>query len=98
MTFTFVGAGTPIFVKALFDFQYMGWADYPFAILMLVSLLHFLAGLRSGDSASYALSLVFAALSAFTKNEGLTFLGIMLLVVGITYATAIARRTSRFAP
>jgi len=98
ITFTFVVAATPIFLKALFDFQYMGWADYPFAILMLVSLLHFLDGLRSGDSVSYALSIVFAALSAFTKNEGLTFLAIMLLVVGITYARAIAQRTSRFVP
>ncbi len=85
ITFTFVLAAMPIFLSALFSFPYMGWADYPFAILMLVSLLHLVQGLRTGDHFSYALAVVYAGLGALTKNEGVSFLGIVVVVLGAPY-------------
>lgn len=91
ITFTFLFAAMPIFLGALFSFPYMGWADYPFAILMLVSLLHLVHGLRTGDHFSYALAVVYAALGALTKNEGVSFLAIVLVVLGAPYLITALR-------
>ena len=91
ITFTFVFAAMPIFLNALFNFPYMGWADYPFAILMLVSLFHLVHGFRTGDHFSYALAVVYAALGALTKNEGVGFLAIVLIVLGVPYLVTALR-------
>ena len=98
ITFTFVLGAMPIFLNALFAFPYMGWADYPVGILMLVSLLHLVHGLRKGDHVSLALAVVYAALAALTKNEGLSFLAIVLIVLGLPYATTTLRRKEALAP
>jgi hypothetical protein len=98
MTFTFLVAASPIFLNAVFAFPYMGWADYPVAILMLVSLLHLVAGLNTGARPSYALAIVFAGLAALTKNEGESFLLLVVLVLAIPFIVALARRRAPFAP
>ena len=98
ITFAFLLGAMPIFLNALFSFPYMGWADYPVGILMLVSLLHVTHGLRTGDRVSLSLAVVYAGLAALTKNEGLTFLAIILIVLGLLYLAATLRRKTPFAP
>jgi hypothetical protein len=112
ITFTFLLAAMPIFLNAVFSFPYMGWADYPVGILMLVSLLHLLHGLRAaerfsyeplhelrtGQHFSYALAVVYAALAALTKNEGLSFLAIVLILLGLPYLITTLRRRNPFRP
>jgi hypothetical protein len=88
----------PIFLNALFSFPYMGWADYPVGILMLVSLLHLVQGLRNVDQVALSLAVVYAGLAALTKNEGLSFLAIVLIVLGLPYVVDALRRQRHFAP
>lgn len=80
--FGFLLAAMPVFSFALFSAQYMGWADYPLGIWMLVSLIFLFDGVRNDDSASLLFAVIAAAMAALTKNEGLSFLGIVLLLLG----------------
>jgi hypothetical protein len=92
LVFSFLLAALPIFGVALFSDVQMGWADYPVGILMLVSLLHLFRGQLMGDKQSYLAAVVFAALAAITKNEGLSFLGIVTLLLLVVLVKVI--RTS----
>jgi hypothetical protein len=91
LAFSFLFAALPIFQVALFSYAQMGWADYPVGILMLVSLQHLLHGRLTGDPLSYLAAGVFAALAAVTKNEGLSFLAITVLLLLVMFAVASMR-------
>jgi hypothetical protein len=88
--FGFLLVAMPIFSFALFSAHYMGWADYPLGIWMLVSLIYLFDGVRSDDGASLLFAVVAAAMAALTKNEGLSFLAIILLLLGYRLARQIA--------
>src|SRR3989442_3194731 len=60
---------------------YMGYADYAIAVLMLLSLAHLYRSVRLGRDEDSALAVLFAALAALTKNEGLPFLLVIALVL-----------------
>jgi hypothetical protein len=98
IVFTFLLGAMPIFLNALFSIPYMGYADYPVGILMLVSLLHLVQGIRTDDHIAWSLAIVYAALAALTKNEGLSFLAIVLIVRATQYIIAAARQRRLFAP
>jgi len=61
---------------------YMGYADYAVAALMMISLAHLYRSARLGRDQASALSFAFAALAALTKNEGITFLIVVSIVIG----------------
>jgi hypothetical protein len=84
--FGFLLVAMPIFSFALFSSHYMGWADYPFGIWMLVSLIYLFDGVRSDDAVSLLFAVIAAAMAALTKNEGLSFLAIVLLLLGYRLA------------
>ena len=84
--FAFLFVAMPIFGLALLYSPYMGWADYPFGIWMLVSLIFLFDGMRTDDSMSLLFAVIAAAMAALTKNEGLSFLAIVLLLVGYRLA------------
>jgi hypothetical protein len=98
LTFTFLVAAMPIFLPAIFSFPYMGWADYPVATLMLISLLHLVHGNRTGDRASFSFAIVFASLAALTKNEGLSFLAVILIVLAAPSVVTSIRRKKMIVP
>ena len=95
ITFTFVLVAMPMFAPALLTGPYFGYADYPLGIFMMLSLLFFFEGqttrrASSGDdmtrwhsATSYLFAVVFAALAALTKNEGLPLLAIVLVLLAI---------------
>jgi hypothetical protein len=83
ITFTFVLVALPMFAPALLTGAYMGYADYPVGICMMISLLHFYDGETSGQPLSYLFAVVFAAIAALLKNEGLVFLLIVVVLLGI---------------
>jgi hypothetical protein len=68
---------------------YMGYADYAVGALMMISLAHLYRATRLGRDEASALSMVFAALAALTKNEGVPFLLIVGVIIGIGLARAI---------
>jgi hypothetical protein len=70
---------------------YMGYADYAVGALMMISLAHLYRSTRLGRDEASALSVVFAALAALTKNEGAPFLLVVSLIVGAGLAWAIVR-------
>ena len=88
--FGFLLVAMPIFYFALFSSVYMGWADYPLGIWMLVSLILLFDGLRRGDGSSLLFAVIAAAMAALTKNEGLTFLAIVLLLLGYRLVRKVA--------
>jgi hypothetical protein len=88
--FSFLFVAMPIFSFALFSAHYMGWADYPVGIWMLVSLIYLFDGLRRNNGVSLLFAVIAAAMAALTKNEGLTFLAIILLLLGFRVARTIA--------
>lgn len=88
--FGFLFVAMPIFSFALFSSHYMGWADYPLGIWMLVSLIFLFDGVRADDGVSLLFAVVAAAMAALTKNEGLSFLAIILLLLGYRLARKVA--------
>jgi hypothetical protein len=88
--FAFLFVAMPIFGLALLYSPYMGWADYPFGIWMLVSLIFLFDGMRTDESVSLLFAVIAAAMGALTKNEGLSFLAIVLLLVGYRLARKVA--------
>lgn len=70
---------------------YMGYADYAVGALMMISLAYLYRSTRLGRDEASALAVVFAALAALTKNEGVPFLLIVSLIIGIGLALAIVR-------
>ncbi len=74
---------------------YMGYADYAVAALMLISLGHLYRSARLGRDEASALSFTFAALAALTKNEGLTFLLVIAIVIGAGLVWAIVKQRER---
>jgi hypothetical protein len=87
--FGFLLVAMPIFSFALFSSHYMGWADYPLGIWMLVSLIYLFDGVRSDDGVSLLFAVIAAAMAALTKNEGLSFLAIVLLLLGYRLARKV---------
>lgn len=79
----FLLVAMPLFSVALLFSTYMGYADYAVAVCMMISLI-FLhrAELRDGVG-SVTLAVVFATIAALTKNEGLVFLLIVLVLVAL---------------
>ncbi|HVS05246.1 MAG TPA: hypothetical protein VHK65_03665 [Candidatus Dormibacteraeota bacterium] len=88
--FGFLLVAMPIFSFALFSSHYMGWADYPFGIWMLVALIYLFDGVRADDGVSLLFAMIAAAMAALTKNEGLSFLAIILLLLGYRLARKLA--------
>jgi hypothetical protein len=74
---------------------YMGYADYAVGALMMISLAHLYRSARLGRDEASALSLLFAGLAAMTKNEGLTFLLVVAIVIGAGVAWAFAKERER---
>jgi len=83
ITFTFVLVAMPMFAPALLTGPYFGYADYPLGIFMMLSLLFFFEGQTTRRATSYLFAVVFAALAALTKNEGLPLLAIVLVLLAI---------------
>jgi hypothetical protein len=71
---------------------YMGYADYGVGALMMISLAHLYRATRLGKDEASALALLFAALAALTKNEGLTFLLVVAIVTSAGLDWVILRR------
>jgi hypothetical protein len=71
---------------------YMGYADYAVAALMIISLAHLYRSARLGRDEDSALSMAFAALGALTKNEGLTFLLVVGIIIGSGLAWAVVKQ------
>jgi hypothetical protein len=90
--FAFLLAAMPMLSTALIGPFNMGMADYPVGILMLMSLIHLVDGVRTGSPTSLPFTIFFASMAAMTKDEGFAFLVIVLLVVG---ADSIATFTQR---
>jgi hypothetical protein len=88
--FAFLFVAMPIFGLALLYSPFMGWADYPFGIWMLVSLIFLFDGMRTDESVSLVFAVIAAAMGALTKNEGLSFLAIVLVLVGYRLARKVA--------
>jgi hypothetical protein len=70
---------------------YMGYADYALGALMMISLAHLYRSTRLGRDEASALSVVFAALAALTKNEGVPFLLIVSVIIGAGLAWAVVK-------
>jgi hypothetical protein len=70
---------------------YMGYADYAVGALMMISLAHLYRSTRLGRDEASALSMVFAALAALTKNEGVPFLLIISVIIGTGLLLAMVR-------
>lgn len=87
ITFTFLLVALPLFALALLTGPQMGFADYPLAVCMMLSLVYFYDGERSARSVSYLFAVVFAAMAALIKNEGLPFLLIILALLLIHLVT-----------
>src|SRR5690242_14942720 len=84
----FILAAMPA-LQTFFVFPYyMGYADYPIAALMLISVAFLYRSATLGSDQDSAFAVLFAALAALTKNEGIPF----LLVVGIAVGVAFVRR------
>jgi uncharacterized membrane protein (Fun14 family) len=86
ITFTFVLVAMPMFAPALLTGPYFGYADYPLGVCMMLSLLYFFEGQTTRHPTAYLFTVVFAALAALLKNEGLPFLAIVLVLLGIHLA------------
>lgn len=97
ITFTFVLVALPLFAPVLIGGAYMGYADYPLGVCMMLSLIHFYEGETSRQPMSYAFAVVFAAMAALIKNEGLVFLAIVLalLVVHLVITGRLTRPARR---
>jgi hypothetical protein len=97
IAFTFVLLALPLFGSSLLTGAYMGLADYPLAICMMFSLLCFYDGETSGQHGLYLFAVVFAAMAALMKNEGLVFLFIVmsLLVLHLVLSGKIRRPARR---
>jgi hypothetical protein len=84
----FILAAMPA-LQTFFVFPYyMGYADYPIAVLMLISVAFLYRSATLGRDQDSAFAVLFAPLAALTKNEGIPF----LLVVGIAVGVAFVRR------
>jgi len=70
---------------------YMGYADYAIGGLMMISLAHLYRSTRLGRDESSVLAFVFAALAALTKNEGVPFLLVVAVIIGVGLAWALAK-------
>ncbi len=79
VTFSLIAA--PQFLRMLFDINYMGYADYPLAIIMLVSVLFFIRGSQNPLSRDWWIAIALSSAAAVTKNEGLPF---FLIIAGIS--------------
>lgn len=78
---TFLLVAAPQFIPMLFKVQYMGYADFPLAIVMLIATLFLARFISTDDSTDWWLALLFASFAAVTKNEGVPFLVIIILVL-----------------
>ena len=59
---------------------YTGYVDYPLGITMLASLANLQQAIAGGRRSTWAFALLFAAIAALLKSEGLTFLLAVTLV------------------
>jgi hypothetical protein len=84
----FILAAMPALQTSFVFPYYMGYADYPIAALMLISVAFLCRSATLGRDQDSAFAVLFAALAALTKNEGIPF----LLVVGIAVGLAFVRR------
>lgn len=75
----------PQFLPMLFQIKYMGYADYPLAVTMMISAIFVIKSITSVPNSDWFLAVVFASFAAVIKNEGLPFFAIVLLVLAITF-------------
>lgn len=80
--FLLLFVAVPQFLPMLFQLKYMGYADFPLAVVCMLSVIFLLRGTRQVFSSDWYLALFFASCAAVMKNEGIAFLGIMLLILG----------------
>jgi hypothetical protein len=90
IVFGFLLVAMPIFSFSLFSSEYMGWADYPFGIWMLISLIYLYEGVRTDERVSLLYALLSASMAALTKNEGLTFLVIVAALLSFRLGRKVA--------
>jgi hypothetical protein len=88
ITFTFVLITLPLFAPALLTGAYMGYADYSLGVCMMISLVFLYDGETGGKPQAYAFAVVFAAMAALMKNEGLVFLVIVTALLAIHLVTS----------
>ncbi|TMC54738.1 MAG: hypothetical protein E6J20_02040 [Chloroflexi bacterium] len=74
---------------------YIGYADYALATLILLSLAFLYRSARVGRDEDSTLAFVFASFAALTKNEGIPFLLIVVVVLGSGVAWAMLREHDR---
>lgn len=80
--FTFLFVAAPQFMPFLFDLKYMGYADYPLAVFMMLSTIFMVRAFQKPLGYNWWLAFFFASMASVTKNEGLAFLAIILLILG----------------
>jgi hypothetical protein len=82
ITVAFIVLAVPQFLNSLFYGRYMAYADYPLAMILLLSAIFIVESLRSKrPDANWALAILFASFAAVTKNEGLPFLAVICLIL-----------------
>lgn len=87
----FVLVAAPQFFRMLFEISYMGYADYPLAILMIVSTMFLVRSLKNFPNVDSALAIFFAGAVAVTKNEGIPFFVAVVGLSALIYSLEIFR-------
>ena len=75
----FLLVAAPIFETFFFVYYYMGYADYALSIFMLAAAANLYAATSARSAERTVTAVVFASIAAMIKNEGLTFLALLLL-------------------
>jgi hypothetical protein len=96
--FAFLLAAMPLLSTALIAYFSMGMADYPVGIFMLMSLIHLVERSRTGHLASFLFMVFFASMAALTKDEGLAFLLIVLLVLVVDQIAGFGQKLTAAPP
>ncbi len=83
--FLFLFIAVPQFLPMLFQVKYMGYADYPLAVVCMLSAIFVLRSINTLPNHDWLLALLFGSFAAVIKNEGLAFVGIVLLILSISF-------------
>ena len=79
--FMFLAVGLPVFQPFVLAGGYMGYADYALSACLVLSLANLSVARLSRRPINSVMAVLFASMAAMVKNEGLPFLGVVLLVV-----------------